>query len=63
MLLIASGAWVVTRGLQARSELLAAVPLAQELKGQVAALDIEGGQSTLESAQGHVDEGWPQAHS
>ncbi|GAA3874127.1 DUF4012 domain-containing protein [Leifsonia kafniensis] len=46
--IVAGGAWLGTRALQAKDDLQAAVPLVSELKAQVLAQDVPAAQATLD---------------
>ena len=48
VLLIAAGAWLAARGLQAKAQLEASVPLVSQLKDELLAQDMVGAQKTLD---------------
>ena len=56
VLLIAAGAWLATRGLQAKTQLEASVPLVSQLKDQLLAQDVTAAEKTLDEITPRVAE-------
>ncbi|WP_308467509.1 DUF4012 domain-containing protein [Rathayibacter soli] len=54
LVVVAVGAWVGVRGLQAKKDLEAAIPLASTVKSQLLAKNVAGAQRTLESLRPKV---------